>query len=666
MRPCDRDALAAAWLARLQPTATPRSFDRPIFVVATQTLEVGANLDFDALVTECASLDALRQRFGRLNRGGRPGQAPAVVIVRADQTKPDADNPDPVYDTALAATWQWLQAQAAQGPLDFGILNLQPWLDALETGQRARLNVPPAHAPALLPAHLDCWAQTSPEPRPSPDVSLFLHGPGRGEPDALVCWRADLPGEANLDVWTDVLALCPPAASECVSVPVWRLRQWLADEPTESPASADAPGVTLAAPADQQQFRPRFRVLRWRGTDDSAFLEDVRDLRPGDLLVLPAEAGPREQLADFPPASPLDMGDPPQLLARARPVLRLHSELLKQWPDSPARDALAVLLTPDAPEPLSERLEMPGFVAELRDALTRLAEAEKERTSWLARSAEWLARELGSRSRARRVIQLHPAGGLILRAVRRVPGRLLASDESVSEDDSASATVPISLRDHSRGVAARACHYARVCGLPDPVQTALEFAGWLHDTGKADPRFQALLRGGVRGAGFDGLLAKSGGLPLSPAARRELARRAGYPPGARHELLSVRLAEAFLSQLAANVGPASSMGENERRLVLHLIAASHGHCRPLAPVVADNQPVNVCLPWPLAPDSSTEIPLQHSSATGLEHLAAGVADRFWSLTRRHGWWGLAFLETLLLLADHRQSEAEQRNQDAAP
>jgi CRISPR-associated endonuclease/helicase Cas3 len=691
MRPCDRDALAEAWLSRLRPTATPRTLDRPVFVVATQTLEVGANLDFDALVTECASLDALRQRFGRLNRGGRPGESPpAVIVVRADQAEPDTDKPDPVYGTALSETWQWLQAQVAQGALDFGIAALQPRLKALNAKERQRLNVPPAHAPVLLPAHLDCWAQTAPEPRPSPDVSLFLHGPGRGEPDALVCWRADLPGEAGLDVWTDVLSLCPPAASECVSVPVWRLRQWLADDPTESPDSADAPGVTPAAPADPRQFRPRFRVLRWHGADDSAFLDDVRDLRPGDLLVLPAEAGPREQLADFPPGSPLDMGDPPQLLTRARPVLRLHPELLKQWPESPARDDLIVLVAPEADAPLAERLETPAFVADLRDALTqlaetekertkqeverrreengltRLAETEKERTSWLARSAEWLARELRSKSRARRVLFLHPAGGLILRAVRRVPGSLLASDETVGEDDSASATVPVGLLDHSRGVAKRARRYARACGLPDPVQAALELAGWLHDTGKADPRFQMLLRSGARGAGFGELLAKSGGLPLPPAARRELARRAGYPPGARHELLSVRFAEALLSQLPGNTNPAPNLTEDERRLVLHLIAATHGYCRPLAPVVQDDQPVNVSLHWPPAPDSPAAVALQHSSATGLEHLGAGVADRFWSLIRRHGWWGLAFLETLLLLADHRQSEAEQRNQDAAP
>ena len=41
----------------------------PVILVATQVVEVSLNIDFDTLITELAPLDALLQRFGRVNRG---------------------------------------------------------------------------------------------------------------------------------------------------------------------------------------------------------------------------------------------------------------------------------------------------------------------------------------------------------------------------------------------------------------------------------------------------------------------------------------------------------------------------------------------------------------------------------------------------------------------
>jgi CRISPR-associated endonuclease/helicase Cas3 len=79
---------------RRDPTAPP------IVVVATQCIEAGADFDFDDLVTECASLDALRQRFGRLNRLGAIADARGIVLVRSDSI--GRDEPDFVYGYAPA------------------------------------------------------------------------------------------------------------------------------------------------------------------------------------------------------------------------------------------------------------------------------------------------------------------------------------------------------------------------------------------------------------------------------------------------------------------------------------------------------------------------------------------------------------------------------------
>ena len=55
--------------------------DRHLVVVATQTLEVGADVDAEYLITEACGVRALTQRLGRLNRLGRhPTRVPCMCI----------------------------------------------------------------------------------------------------------------------------------------------------------------------------------------------------------------------------------------------------------------------------------------------------------------------------------------------------------------------------------------------------------------------------------------------------------------------------------------------------------------------------------------------------------------------------------------------------------
>ena len=76
-------------------------------LVATQAIEVGADFSFDALITECAPIDSLRQRFGRLDRRGRGvGRtgAPAQAWIIGPKSVVASQGPDPIYGNSAKLT----------------------------------------------------------------------------------------------------------------------------------------------------------------------------------------------------------------------------------------------------------------------------------------------------------------------------------------------------------------------------------------------------------------------------------------------------------------------------------------------------------------------------------------------------------------------------------
>ena len=240
-------------------------------------------------------------------------------------------------------------------------------------------------------------------------------------------------------------------------------------------------------------------------------------------------------------------------------------------------------------------------------------------------------------------IVVHQNGELTLIA------RGTAAENISTEDDSASLIgKEVTLAAHSKDVWQWADLFCRSIGLPEKLHQDIVLAAWLHDAGKADPRFQQWLAGGsaVKLAIQNELLAKSAQTSRDARAVERARWQAGYPKGYRHELLSVALIEKSPDWLAEHA--------HDAELVLHLVGAHHGWCRPFAPLIDHDSDLTVRLTLADGPNGLTA---DFSAATRhrLARLDSGVTDRFWTLTERYGWWGLAWLEAILRLADHRAS-----------
>ncbi|MFP4216898.1 MAG: type I-U CRISPR-associated helicase/endonuclease Cas3 [Phycisphaerae bacterium] len=676
MRPIDRDAQAQR-LRKLVGPDRPAITETPSFTVATQCLEVGADYDFDVLITECASLDALRQRFGRLNRAGRAMDARAYVLINKkdakEKPKLKKDSPaDPIYGNALAHTWNWLNKHATEETIDektvkridFGIDVFAELLH--EHGENNRppkdLLAPSAslNAPVMLPAYMDFWCQTAPRPVPDPDVSLFIHGTENSEPDVQVCWRADLIEDDHMtrEQWCDVVALLPPTSAECMNLPISRVRRWLSDQMDKAQDHGDMLGVNeLDDDKKNQGEHPpslQYPGVLWRGSTDTGLIAAAGDLRPGDTLVLPASQGQSRVLGHLPdthdgdhaptgesqetphPPAVNDVAETAFTRARDLAAIRLHPSLRSRLPDDKVFETLLAGAAEREEPPTSPQWR----------ALLQAAAETLDQESPLKQAMCHLV------SNGLQVEPYPDRRGVVLTGRKRLGTAFDWFIPSMDDGDDDISRVrrddPILLTDHVRHIEATVEASLRLLPLDLPAET-YKVAAKLHDLGKADERFQAMLRRTDRTDAWllvgltSAILAKSDGLPQTQAQRRQARQRAGLPEGFRHEMLSVQLAE-----LSAQLPDDAAL----RDLVLHLVAAHHGRARPFAPVVQDDE-----LP-PVEVNGVALSQEQRRQLTPAHRLDSGIAERFWTLTRRFGWWGLAYLEAVLRLADQQASAAE--------
>ncbi len=631
MRPCD---LERRW-PRPQSAdgCSPGSLpDRPEVLLLGPCVEAGAGFRCDALISEGTEWEGLKRRFRLLAGQGWSDRSPrGVIFSPADPSAPEA-----------LASWRWLQELALPGNPPTVTIS-EDWvhrrLGARRGNVRARLVTPhsvPAEPAVLLPAHLDLLGQTRPRPVPEPDVGYFIHGRASEEPEARLVLRADLvdatqtvtdtdPGSGDEVPWVEAVSLLPPGSGEMYPFPLRTLKRLLRHGP-------------------QGQGHPTPFVL-WRGRDGSRASRDPECIRPDDVVVLSAHGLDRRLL---PPGWP-ESGASPAHLDRAelshrrgggQIALRLNRDVLAPWIAHPLVRRLVRIGETQvrSSDELRHRLE--DLSRAMTDELRNLDHGHDEHDGepggdrplpeWWIHHLRFLAED-GFRC------EMHPVRGCLLRGlVARPPGDALEEDDLFADEDDLTSRCPrpIPLAGHGAAVGEAAATLAERC-LGPSWGAVFHAAGLAHDLGKLDRRFQQFLRFGDEvGLEAAGPVAKSPAFPEQSARRREIRQDAGLSPGFRHEALSV--------ELLLRLRPADDPTPD---LALHLVASHHGQARPFLPPL----PRGTVIPPECVDRARAMIGAPvHALRPPLESPARlGSVERFWRLTRRHGWWGLAYLEAIL-------------------
>lgn len=659
-RAYERERLLAEWLPLISVGAQRSSEYLRLFVVATQTVEVGANLDFDTIVTESAPLPSLIQRFGRVNRLGVRERYLAAIVHAGFAHGAQ----DPVYGASTGTTWERLINQVepirvrttelsdfpteviSERSIDLGLLSSR---DLMEEARNKSLPVTPEapFVPTLLGPHLDRWVGTHPRPFPDQSVGPFLHGVDRFVPEVDVAWRAAPPDDvADAQSWGWWLDLVRPLAWEFVRIPIWELYALLQGQPSKQ-ATADLEELQ-AAEAEELDLSGKvaredrvFGVVYRGPEEEPRLIQTADDVNIGDRVVLDAALGGHDKWG-WCGAQPkgdhvvTDVGDLAE--GRSRRVLRLHPAPLSTFVREGDRHEMTSRLSPildslgNEENPLAERVdavqlgEITGELAALMP--TPLA-------NLLSESRHWQIAPMLDAAERRAVL-------LLLEPVHATKRR--ASMDAISDTDVLSTSAGFHrqpLADHHRQVAILALQFAKHLRLPDAVGRAIEWAAKWHDAGKADPRFQVSLHDGDELAAMTASqpIAKSGRDYRDPVARQAHVL-SGLPNGFRHEAVSATLVQALVAEHAEKFEGV------DIDLIHHLVASHHGQARPLFRPIAD----------PNSPQVVVELEGLVVKVEGGEQLDWEHPCRFERLNQRYGWWGLALLESILRLADMRCSE----------
>ena len=559
-----------------------------LIVVATQTLEVGADIDADYLVTEACSVRALTQRLGRLNRLGMRPHAKAIYV----HTPAPKKGSWPVYGDEPESVLARLRSRSDTD----GIVNLSPDCIARVLGDPQDR---PEPAPVVAPGILWEWIKTTTSPPGEAPVNPYFSGFDNLQRHVNVAWRAYLP-ETSRKLWP-------------------RLR---GDETVEVPLS----DAVEALKGLDDSTRWTLLDSRHRGTA----VDSPEHLRPGNTILIRTDVGMLDQDGHWDPAT----HDPVLDVSILRSGLPIAPGVLKRLYGATLPNGVEKLVEDIVGDREGDDSE--SINTHCRQLCNALGEAYP---SLIKNRPEWDHLVTDLRSSVEDRIRRGGEALVVPRdAVPRMPSthgqpkRIVLSDED-DEPCVRSERDDLGLATHGRETADEASRILRSIGIVESLSGVVVRAARLHDIGKADSRFQRSL---------DHEWTEGSELRAKSRVRRSLwgtyRTRAGWPSGGRHEELSRRLVEAWLTQAEHD------FDRQAGDLLQHLVVSHHGRGRPLVPPVRDTTAGSTL--------KHTIQGLRVSVRPDLDLIDWIQPIRFANLNRRYGPWGLALLEAIVRQSDH--------------
>ena len=596
-----------------------------VFLVATSAGEVGINISADDLVCDLSTYESMAQRFGRVNRFGerKDNDASEITVVyrtnlqanyaegleKANSAKKDPKKKVAAYEKKNQSVLRVIKTLALLEKLNG---NASPAaLDGLPAKERIAAFSPPPELRVATEIQFDAWALTSiREPIAArPPVAPYLHGEAEWQPpETHVAWREELDvlGTAELrDAYppADLLEDFPLKPHELLRdtservfdqiAGLLRKRQDNGAPPPDAWFVGEDGNVTVFPLArlvsDDGATAEEEEQAEEEGGSDGADkkAEKARKIRAiaalaNATLILPASLGGIDKnglLTVNATGSAEGKADVADIVAKDA-ADKIPAQRRRVWNN-----------TPDVPAALATA----GF--RLIRTIDKCLDEEDADDSEEASLRYWLWLEA--------------------RASDATGARIGRPDETLAT--------------HTNAVAANAAAIAAKCfpdksalavGEPD-LRRCIIVAARLHDLGKNRAQWQRNL----------GNLAYDSAKPETILAKSA--------PGMRVRNVAEHYRHEFGS-LNDAVGEAefAALGDVERDIVLHIVAAHHGRARPH---------------FPAGEIFDYTFDYTSGSPEKLATLATEVPRRFARLQERFGRWGLAWLESILRAADYAAS-----------